>query len=101
MPSTAELAVRAGIALLVVLGVALVSLRWLARRGFGPMGARGAGTLSVEGRLVLEPRRSVYIVRAGDKRLVIGVSEAGISTLAELGPDDAASVVTPPVDQAA
>ena len=100
LPSTAELALRAGIALVVVLGVALVSLRWLARRGFGPMGVRGAGSLTVEGRLALEPRRSVYIVRAGGRRLLLGVSEAGISTLADLGPDDPALHVAPAVDQA-
>ena len=84
LPSTAELAIRAGLALVAVLGVALVSLRWLARRGLAG-GALGSRSLHLESRLALEARRSVCIVRAGDQRWLLGVSEAGVTLLAALG----------------
>ncbi len=89
LPSTAELAIRAGVALIVVLGVALVSLRWLARRGLGRHGGLGGAALSLESRLALEPRRSLCIVRAGGRRWLLGVSEAGIAMLADLGGESA------------
>jgi flagellar biosynthetic protein FliO len=42
------------------------------------------GTLRLRGRLALDARRSVYLVEVGDKVLVLGAGEGGISKLAEL-----------------
>ena len=40
------------------------------------------------GRLPLEPRRAVCLVRIGEKVLVLGTSEAGVTRLAELTASD-------------
>ena len=46
--------------------------------------ARGAHLLDVVARLPLEPRRSLYVVEAAGKTLLIGTSEMGLSMLSEL-----------------
>jgi len=46
--------------------------------------ARGAHLLDVVARLPLEPRRSLYVVEAAGKMLLIGTSEMGLSVLSEL-----------------
>ena len=46
--------------------------------------ARGAHLLDVVARLPLEPRRSLYVVEAAGKTLLIGTSEMGLSVLTEL-----------------
>jgi flagellar biogenesis protein FliO len=60
--------------------VALVALRAL--RGTG--GATRA--MRVRERLSLDGRRAVYLVEIGDKCLVVGAGEGGLSTLAEVDP---------------
>lgn len=76
---------------LVVLGAvcaaAFFGLRWLARRGFGLPGGGKGGTVTVLQRVPLEPRKSLYVVRAGGRVLLIGTGEAGPPALiAELDP---------------
>lgn len=65
--------------------LAIVLLAWLvlalARRG--GMG-RAAGPLELVGRLPLDARRAVYLVRVNEKIFVLGASEAGLSKLGEL-----------------
>lgn len=48
---------------------------------------RGAHLLDVVARLTLEPRRSLYVVEAAGKTLLIGTSEMGLSVLSELDCD--------------
>lgn len=55
----------------------------LVRFGRRP-GRRRAGPLEVLDRLHLEGRRVVYLVRAGERLLVVGGSEAGLTRLGEL-----------------
>lgn len=57
----------------------------LVRFGRKP-GRRRAGPLELLDRLHLEGRRVVYLVRAGERVLVVGGSEAGLTRLGELGP---------------
>jgi flagellar biogenesis protein FliO len=45
---------------------------------------RGARLLDVVASLPLEPRRSLYVVEAAGKTLLIGTSEMGLSVLSEL-----------------
>jgi len=71
------------VTLLAIVGLA-VGVLYLARRG--GMG-RPTGPLRLVGRLTLEPRRSVYLVRIGDLLYVIGASEAGLAKLGELPAD--------------
>ncbi len=69
-------------------------LRLIGRRVNGPRGARG-GVLELIDRLGLEPRRTLYIVRAGTRYLALASSESGIQLLAEVSPESVAAPVNP------
>lgn len=72
------------IGLLAAIGViAVVAVRLFGggrtlRRG------SGGGLLEVIARQPLEPRRSLYVVRVGERRLLVGTSELGVTMLTEL-----------------
>jgi len=80
-----------------VLALMYVSLAALKRYTAGTMRQRGA-LLDVLDSKALGPNRSVYVVRAGDKRLVLGVTQHQITTLAELKvePEIATALEIPP-----
>ena len=66
--------------------LAWVVLRWGARRGLG-MGALG-GRVRVLERIALDPRRSLYIVKVGERVLLLGAGDGGSpSLLTEIDPD--------------
>ncbi len=84
---------------LLILG-AVCALAWIVIRvgvrKLYPAGVAGAGgrngALRVVARLPLEPRRTVYILEAAGKTLLVGVSEGGsMTTLAELDPQAVAA----------
>ncbi len=82
--STLVLAGRVVLSLACVLG-----LIWYAQRRFaGPLGRRrpAGPQLSVVGRHTLGRHTSVAVLAAGDRRLLIGVTEHGITLLTELDP---------------
>lgn len=62
--------------------VALAALVLVAARKAGV--GRPSGPLTLVGRLPLDGRRAVYLIRAGKKVLVVGASEAGLNRLGEL-----------------
>jgi flagellar biosynthetic protein FliO len=70
-----------------VLALAYVSLAALKRYTSGSVSQRGS-LLEVLDSTTLGPNRSVYVVRAGEKRLVLGVTQNQITALAELDPDE-------------
>ncbi len=70
------------VTLSLVLGLAVLILFAARRVGIG----KPSGPLSIAGRLVLDPRRAIYLVRVADSIYVIGASEAGLSKLGELDP---------------
>jgi flagellar biosynthetic protein FliO len=72
-----------------VLAIAVLVLYGARRLGLG----RPSGPMQLIGRLPLDARRSVYLVRVVDQVLVLGVSEAGITRLGEL---DAKSIPAAP-----
>ena len=74
-----ELALRVMCSLIVVFGL-LWTLARLARRG---VGSRGAGLVSVVARQQLSRSSSVAVVKVADRALVLGVSDAGVSLLAD------------------
>jgi flagellar biogenesis protein FliO len=69
------------LATLAAAGAACFGLLWIAKR-LGP--ARSGGPLRLEGELALGARRSVYLIRAGEKVFLVGASETGLSPLGEL-----------------
>jgi flagellar biosynthetic protein FliO len=74
-----------------VLALAYVSLAALRRYTAGAASQRGT-LLEVLDSTTLGPNRSVYVVRAGEKRLVLGVTQQQITALAEL---DGETALTP------
>ena len=76
------------VTLSLVLGLAVLILFAARRVGIG----RPSGPLSIAGRLVLDPRRAIYLVRVADSIYVIGASEAGLAKLGELDPKSLGTV---------
>jgi flagellar protein FliO/FliZ len=72
--------------------VALAVLILYAARRFG-MG-RAAGPLELVGRLPLDGRRTVYLVRVGRRVLVLGAGDQALTSLAELSADEVAGLRT-------
>ncbi len=70
-----------------VVGLAVLLLTLGRRFGVG----RPSGPLELVGRLPLDNRRAVYLVRVGETVYVVGASENGLSKLGEL-PRDAAEL---------
>jgi flagellar protein FliO/FliZ len=76
---------RTLLALAAVCALGFFALRWLARRGVGGAGVGAYPGLRVLRRLPLEPRKSLYLVRAGKRLLLIGTGGDGPpSLIAEL-----------------
>ena len=68
--------------MVAVIGVlAVVAVKVMGR---GRLGGRRGDLLEVIARQPLEPRRSLYVVRAGKRRLLVGTSELGVTMLTEL-----------------
>jgi flagellar biogenesis protein FliO len=72
--------------------VALAVLILYAARRFG-MG-RAGGPLELVGRLPLDGRRTVYLVRVGRRVLVLGAGDQALTSLAELSADEVAGLGT-------
>lgn len=72
------------VTLLGVVGLAVVVLYVARRANLG----RPGGPLRLVGRLVLDARRAVYLVRVGSTVYVLGASEAGLNKLGEVSSDD-------------
>lgn len=68
------------VALTAVLALCVLVLYGARRMGVG----RPVGPIELLGRLPLEARRSIYLVRVVDQVLIIGASEAGLHKLGEL-----------------
>ena len=89
MSPVATYIVETLVTLLGVVVLAVVVLYGARRLGVG----RPSGPLELMGRLPLDARRAVYLVRVGKLVYVVGASEGGLTRLGEL---DAAAV--PEVD---
>jgi flagellar biogenesis protein FliO len=76
-------AVETVVTLLLISGLAILVLYAARRSGVG----KALGPITLAGRLVLDPRRAIYLVRIGETYFVVGASEAGLTKLGELGSD--------------
>lgn len=75
--------------LVLVCVAAWVALRLVARWLEGRrVGGGGRFVVRVVARVPLEPRRALYVVEAGGRRLLIGSSEGGVSLVTELAPEE-------------
>ena len=68
------------VTLLAIVALSVLVLLGARRAGMG----RNAGPLELVGRLPLDGRRAVYLVRVGTTVYVVGASEAGIAKLGEV-----------------
>jgi flagellar protein FliO/FliZ len=80
MSPLAHYVVETLVTLLAIVALAVVVLIGARRAGMG----RSAGPLELVGRLPLDARRAVYLVRVGTVIYVVGASEAGIAKLGEV-----------------
>ncbi len=80
MSPLASYLVETLVTLVVVIALAILVLYVARRAGVG----RPSGPLRLVGRLPLEARRAVYLVRVGRTIYVLGSSEAGLKKLGEL-----------------
>ena len=83
--SFAGAALQATLALVAVSALAALVLRLVRHRFVSPGPA-----LRVVSRLGLEPRRTLYLVEAGGKFLLVGVGDGPMTVLAELPRDEVA-----------
>lgn len=79
-------------ALVGVLVLAYVTLRVGLPRMFG-MRASGRGPIQVVARYPLEPKKTLYLVKAGTQVLLIGTSENQVQFLTALAPENAAEML--------
>lgn len=75
--------VKTSISVIAICALAVLAIWAIGRAGVG----RAGGPLQLVGRLPLDGRRAVYLVRIGKTVLVLGGSEAGLSKLAEMPSD--------------
>jgi flagellar biogenesis protein FliO len=68
------------VTLVAIIALAILVLVSARRLGLG----RPLGPLQLVGRLPLEGRRAVYLVRVAERVLILGASEAGLEKLGEL-----------------
>jgi flagellar protein FliO/FliZ len=83
------LLVLAGILILVYLSIRF----WIPK--LTGLGGLSSGPIRVLARFPLEPRKGLYIIKAGKQHFLIGTSENGIHCLASLDPADVEPYLTP------
>lgn len=71
-------------ALMIILALIFLALALIKRYGLAArLQGRMAGSLRVEERVILGPRKQLVVVRFLNKLLVLGVSDAGIQLITE------------------
>jgi flagellar biogenesis protein FliO len=83
MSPVAAYIVETFVTLVGVIALAVLVLYGGRRLGFG----RASGPLELVGRLPLDARRAVYLVKVGKLVYVVGASEGGLTRLGELDAD--------------
>ncbi len=76
---------------LLVSFVVIIGIYLLIRKYAGKMNAVKAGSDNMEilAKMSLPPKSYLYVVKAGNKKLLLGVTEKSIATLAELDSENA------------
>ncbi len=78
------------LALVFILGLATFFIKYVMPRlqGMPANSGKRESILKIMDRIPLDARKSLYVVKAGKKRLVVGVSEQGIYPIANLEEND-------------
>lgn len=74
--------------LAIVVVLAYVVLALLRRYSLAGLPGQRRGALQVQEAITLAPNRALYLVRAGDRRLLLGVTANQITLLTELAPEE-------------
>jgi hypothetical protein len=82
-----------------LLGLCYLLLRFLGRRIGAARSRSLEGKLELIDRLGLEPRRTLYIVRAGARYMALAASEAGVHFLMEVSREDLVQEAPSPDEQ--
>lgn len=93
MSPLASLLIDTFVTLLAIAALAILVLYGVRRAGFG----RPSGPLALVGRLPLDARRAVYLVRVSETVYVLGASEAGLVKLGEISKSELGSDFAEPV----
>ncbi len=76
----------------MVLGLVYVSLNYGLRKLMGvratPLGGGARGLVTVVERIPVDPRRSLFVVRAAGEYLLVGGAEGGMNLISKLNPEE-------------
>ena len=87
---------------IVIVGLAYWFTRYVATRGFpGALGGQGSERLKVLDRVSLAKDGALMLVQAGERYFLLGVTPAGITTVAEFTAEEAACWTTAQEEQPA
>ena len=88
------------VCVVVIIVLAYLFTKYVAGRGIGTVNLSGSqDRFKVLSRLSLGRDQSAVLVKAGEKYLLLGVAPSGITLLAELTAEEAASWEPPPAGQ--
>ena len=83
-PNFAFLFLKTILAMVLVLGVAIVFIRYIMPRLYGPRVGGKQSLIHVVSRLSIEPRKALWIIRVGDKISLVGSAEQVITKIMDL-----------------
>ncbi len=75
----------------IVLGLALVTIRYVMPKGRWNKRSRG-GWVDVVGRVMLEPHKNLYLLKLAGRYLVVGSAEQSLSLILELSKEEGEKV---------
>mgnify|MGYP000682785307 CR=1 len=93
-PGPGELGLGALWPTLLVVGLLAAALLLVRLRGPGARARAAIGQLEVQAQLALAPGHTLYLVRAGERRLLLGGAAGGLTLLTELGAEPHAPEAT-------
>lgn len=87
LPSFGAALARMVLSLTIVIGVGVLAIWFMRRRGPGGLlgrGAKGDSRLRVVESCALSPQHAVHLIKVGDQFVLVGSSPAGITPLSEV-----------------
>jgi flagellar biosynthetic protein FliO len=89
------LLVKTLLSLFAVLGL-MIAVAWAVKKYILDGRMRGSNMVEIDvlGQRMLQPKRSIFVVKVLNKILVVGTTETGMNTLSEIDDDDVLQQVT-------